>query len=180
MKTVNSPNSAGANQDPLRLVVLRSRYVHLGGVMTKYRNIGCASISRSAVAAINRPTAICTTPNSLGAKTSVDPSKPKRNPTMVYPRSLKRMNKPTSGILLFIPPEAWDPSPEMAVASKPPCTARQEIPPVVRPVKNASQTIDIAVECVYYIPYRGIEVKEEICRKEFREIHPSNSQYSIV
>ena len=69
----------------------------------------------------------------------------------------------------------------IAVANSPPCTAKHEIPPVVSPVINAIQSIDISIECVYYIPTGGINVKKEIlCQKVYRGTNLLNTLSSTA
>jgi hypothetical protein len=147
------------------------RKAHRGGWITKYRNMGWASIMRSAVAIMKRPAPICTHPNTFGVRVKVEPISPRRNPSSVYAASLHATNIPTcSHRFAGLPAGSGDANGLLiAVARSPPCTARHEIPPVVSPVINASHKIFIAIDNLGiqpytdYIPYRGINVNPRIC-----------------
>lgn len=70
-----------------------------------------------------------------GEKVNKDPICPKKAPKRVYANNLATKNVITCKVLLYLE--------FMELVNNPPCTARQEIPPEVKPVKNASQRLVI-------------------------------------
>ena len=74
----------------------------------------------------------------FGVMTRKDPINPKNNPSSVYATSLEKRKVKTTPLLFF-----GFSILDMAEVNSPPCMAIQDIPPDVRPVRNASQMVFI-------------------------------------